>query len=264
MMNSKRIPPTIVAAAVVVAIHAGDAGGQVRTVSPTIPARAIQTSWTTRPTDHFEIYYRLQQNERVIEAVAREAEQAYSRVSFDLKYEMRKKVPLILVPSDRELPRDEDAAGTVIRASGSPDGDHLLLSLESVENRPTVLVHELTHQFEFEMIPRSIPLPEWVLEGLADHEAGVWTTADVLTMRDAAIRDRIPQITSLMADRLWGHALLDFVAAEFGNQGVQQYLTALRGSAATDGNASRIAFGLVEDDFDWAFKRFIRSRFLDR
>jgi hypothetical protein len=263
-MNSKRMLPRIVTVAVVVAIHSGNVGAQVRTVSPTIPTRAIQTSWTARLTDHFEIYYRRQQNERVIEEVAHEAEQAYSRVSFDLKYEMRKKVPLILVPSDRELPRDEDSASTIIRASGSPDGDHLLLSLESVESRPTVLVHELTHQFEFEMIPRSISLPEWVLEGLADHEAGVWTTADVLTVRDAATRDRIPSVTSLVADRLWGHALLDFVAAEFGNQGIQQYLTALRGSVATDGSASRIALGIAEDDFDWAFKRFIRSRFLER
>jgi hypothetical protein len=255
---------TIVAVAVAAAIHSGDVGAQIRTVSPTIPTTAVQTSWTTRFTEHFEIYYRRQQNERVIDEIAHEAEQAYSRVSFDLKYDMREKVPLILVSSDRELPRDEESAGMIVRASGSPGRDHLVLPIESVERRPTILVHELTHEFEFEMIPRSIPLPEWVLEGLADHEAGVWTTADVLTVRDAARLDRIPSVTSLTADRMWGHALLDFVAAEFGNQGIQRYLTALLGSGATDGSASRVAFGIAEDDFDWAFKRFIWSRFSDR
>lgn|SRR6478672_12451085 len=260
-MNRKRELSTIAAVVIVVAIHSGAVGAQVRTVSPTIPTRAIQTSWTTRFTDHFEIYYRRQHNERVINEIAHEAEQAYSRLSFDLKYDMREKVPLILVSSDRELPRDEESAGMIVRASGSPDRDHLVLPIESVESRATVLVHELTHEFEFEMIPRSIPLPKWVLEGLADHEAGVWTTADVLTVRDAATLNRIPSVTSLMADRIWGHALLDFVAVEFGNQGIQRYLTALRGSDTTDGSASRVAFGIVEADFDWAFKRFIRSRF---
>jgi len=177
---------------------------------------------------------------------------------------MREKVPLILVSSDRELPRDEDAVGGIVRASGSPDRDHLLLPLESGESRPAVLVHELTHEFQFEMIPRSISLPEWVLEGLADHEAAIWTASDALAVRNASATDRVPPVTSLVAERLWGHAVLDFVATEFGNQGLQQYLTALRGSGATDGSASRVAFGITEDDFDSAFKRFIRSRFSDR
>jgi len=54
-MNNKRIP-TVAAIALVFAMQPDPADAQLPIVSPTTPARAVQTFWTTRLTDHFEIY----------------------------------------------------------------------------------------------------------------------------------------------------------------------------------------------------------------
>ena len=69
-------------------------------------------------------------------------------------------------------------------------------------------------------------VPAWVHEGLSDHETGTWASSELLTLRDAAAAGVIPAVASLAdSDRLWGHAVFDFVAAEYGTQGVRRYLT---------------------------------------
>src|SRR5207244_2804155 len=51
-----------------------------------------------------------------------------------------------------------------------------------------LIVHELTHQFEFDIIPQSLirrNMPLWVNEGLSDYERGQWSPVDLMTVRDA-------------------------------------------------------------------------------
>ena len=41
-----------------------------------------------------------------------------------------------------------------------------------------LIVHELTHMFEFDIIPQSLirrSVPLWVNEGLSDYERGQWS-----------------------------------------------------------------------------------------
>src|SRR5439155_3501998 len=101
---------------------------------------ASPASWMVRATDHFDIYYE-RRHERALDEIAREAERAYARVGFDLKHELAARVPLILVQTDRELPQDRRQAGELVRASGAPDRDHVLLALEPSDGRAVLLVH---------------------------------------------------------------------------------------------------------------------------
>jgi hypothetical protein len=59
---------------------------------------------------------------------------------------------------------------------------------------------------------------------------------------------------------VWAHAVFDFVAAEYGTQGLRQYLAALR----TGSDSTRVAFGVAATDFDQAFQVFVRRRLGDR
>jgi hypothetical protein len=109
------------------------------------PTRA---TWRVRATDHFEIYYT---QARDLDAIAREAEHAYARVSRDLGRQVSAKVPLILLPTSRDLPKTEQEAAVIVRASGAPPRDHLLLPVEPGNgDREKRLAHELTHIFEFD------------------------------------------------------------------------------------------------------------------
>jgi hypothetical protein len=103
--------------------------------------------WHVRSTDHFEIYYTQTTD---LNSVAREAEQAYKRVSHDMQRQVSGKVPLILLPDSHDLPQNEREAAVIVRASGAPNRDHLLLPVEPRRGRDKMLAHELTHVFEFE------------------------------------------------------------------------------------------------------------------
>jgi hypothetical protein len=108
------------------------------------PATAV---WRIRATDHFEIYYA---HAGDLDAIAREAERAYERVSRDLRQQVSAKVPLILLPTAGDLPRTQQEAAVIVRASGAPPRDHLLLPVEPSSAREKTLAHELTHIFEFD------------------------------------------------------------------------------------------------------------------
>ena len=112
------------------------------------PATAI---WRVRATTHFDIYYA---QARDLDSIAREAERAYARVSRDLRRQVSAQVPLILLPTSRDLPQTAQEAAVIVRASGAPDRDHLLLPVEPRNGRENVLAHELTHIFEFDQRSR--------------------------------------------------------------------------------------------------------------
>uniref|UniRef100_UPI00397C31C4 hypothetical protein n=1 Tax=Salmonella sp. SAL4447 TaxID=3159902 RepID=UPI00397C31C4 len=62
------------------------------------------------------------------------------------------------------------------------------------------IVHELTHIFEFDIIPQSLirrSVPLWVNEGLSDYMTGYWRPIDLMTVRDAAVADIVPKMTDL-------------------------------------------------------------------
>ena len=103
--------------------------------------------WHVRSTNHFEIYYTAATD---LNSIVPEAERAYGRVSQDMRREISGRVPLILVPTTRDLPHTEREAGVIVRASGAPNRDHLLLPIEPRTGREKMLTHELTHVFEFE------------------------------------------------------------------------------------------------------------------
>jgi hypothetical protein len=240
----------------------------MRIVSPTYPTRAPNSNpqrfdptsfvWRTRTTDHFDIYH----TERTdLDEIADQAERAYSRVSADLGRDLSEKVPLILLPANDDLPRDRSEASTIVRASGAPDVDHLLLPIEPQDRRATVLAHELTHIIQLVLDPNS-RLPAWASEGVADHETGTWESSDLLTLRKAAA-SLMPSVAGLTdSDRAWGHAVFDFVAAGYGSQGIRRYLMALQNGAGSD--TTRAAFGVASADFDSAFHRYVRARLIER
>ena len=219
-------------------------------------------AWTSRATEHFDVYFQPAQSARV-DAIAREAERVYTRLSHLLRYDLAAKMDILLLTSDREGPRDAAQAYALVRASGASYRDHLVLSIESFEKQGgALLAHELTHQFLFELFPDGPRAAPWISESLPDHHAGAWEAAALSVIRADLGRGRVPAIEALSpTDRHWGHAVFDFVATQYGARGVRAYLDALRDSSASMRDPIRIAFDATPSEFNAAFHAFVRSRF---
>jgi hypothetical protein len=234
--------------------------------------------WQVYTTDHFEIYY-YPDIERHLERVAGYAESAYQQVSSDLHHDLSSKVPLVLFKTHSEFEQQNVIPGAVqegVAAFAEPYRGRMVLPIDDPPDRLYgLIVHELTHQFEFDMIPqglirRSVPL--WVNEGLSEYQRGDWTPLDLMQVRDAAVADVVPKMSKVndygamgpgrFVPYNLGHALFEFIEARWGKEGIRSFLFALRKSVIGGGEgAYEEAFRMSAEDFDQAFDRYLKERF---
>ena len=233
--------------------------------------------WHIYTTDHFEIYY-YPELEQHLERVASYAESAYQQVSSDLKHELAFAVPLVVFKTHSEFEQQNIFPG------GSPEGvgafaepyrNRIVLPIdEPPDGLYRLITHELTHVFEFDIIPRSIirnTVPLWVDEGLSDFMAGVWRPLDLMMVRDVAVSDIVPSMTQFdgyggfASGRVvynLGHAVFEFIEDRWGMEGIRQFLFALRRSAIGAGeDPYETALDLPAEEFDEAFKTYLDDRF---
>jgi hypothetical protein len=233
--------------------------------------------WHIYKTDHFEIYY-YPENERHLERVASYAESAYQHVSSDLRHDLNQRVPLIIFKTHSEFEQQNIAPGQ------SPEG--VLAFAEGERHRMVLpidlpsdllyglIVHELTHVFQYDFIPVSLlrrNIPLWVHEGGAEYERGIWDPLDLMTVRDAAVADIIPQMSKMEgygdfgSPRLvynLGHALYEFIETRWGKDGVRQFLFSLRKTAIGGGSSPyEEAFQMTAREFDQQFEKYLKDRF---
>ena len=139
-----------------------------------------------------------------------------------------------------------------------------------------LIVHELTHQFEFDIIPqglirRSVPL--WVeRRAVRTTSAAQWDAArsdDGPRRRRRRHRAEDEPDSKATATRATprliynlGHAVFEFIEAKLGKEGIRQFLFSLRKSVIGGGeDAYEEALQMKPDEFDQAFERYLKERF---
>ena len=233
--------------------------------------------WHIYTTDHFEIYY-YPELEQHLERVASYAESAYKQISADLEHDLAERIPLVVFKTHSEFEQQNIIPGEIpegVLAFAEPQRDRMVLPIdEPPDQLYRLIAHELTHIFEFDIIPRSVirqAVPLWVDEGLADYMAGVWRPLDLMTIRDAAVADIVPKMSEfeqyggLANPRLvynLGHAAFEFMESRWGKEGIRQYLFALRKNVIGGGGDSyEDALRLSDEEFDREFDQYIKDRF---
>jgi hypothetical protein len=232
--------------------------------------------WHIYTTDHFEVYY-YPEIEQHLERVVGYAESAYQQVSSDLKHDLAFKVPLMLYKTQSEFQQQNVEPTELpegVLAFAEPYRDRMVLPIDEPSDALYRLItHELTHIFEFDIIPRSLlrrGLPLWVDEGLADYMTGYWNSFDLMTVRDAAIADTVPSMSDFQGQAFvdgrlpynLGHAAFEFIESRWGKEGLRQFLFALRKNVIGGGeSAYEDAFRLKAEEFDEQFEKYLKDRF---
>lgn len=232
--------------------------------------------WHIYTTDHFEIFY-YPELEFHLERVAGYAESAYQQISADLKHDLATRVPLVLYKTQSEFQQQNVIPTELpegVLAFAEPYRDRMVLPIdEPTDQLYRLITHELTHIFEFDIIPRSLirrGVPLWVDEGLADYMAGYWNPLDLMALRDAAIADIVPKMSEFETEAfvrgrlpyLMGHAAFEFIEERWGKDGLRQFLFSLRKSVIGGGeNAYEEAFRISAREFDQQFDKYLKDRF---
>jgi hypothetical protein len=231
--------------------------------------------WYIYKTDHFEIFY-YPDLEPHLERIASYAESAYQRISGELKQDLPTRVPLILFKTQSEFQMENISGGEMpegVLAFAEPERYRMVLPIdEPPDQLYRLITHELTHVFEFEIIPRGIMganLPLWMDEGLANYMASYWNVLDLMQVRDAALTDNVPKMSDFRAMPLsgrlpytLGHATFEFIESKWGKEGIRQFLFSLRKSVIGGGeSAYEEALKVKPEEFDDQFDRYLKERF---
>jgi hypothetical protein len=231
--------------------------------------------WHIYRTEHFEIYY-YPELEPHLERVASYAESAYQHISSELKHDLASLVPLILFKTQSEFQQQDISGGELpegVLAFAEPYRDRMVLPIdEPPDQLYRLITHELTHVFEFDVIPRGLMganIPLWVDEGLANYMAGYWNVLDLMQVRDAALTDNVPKMSEFESQPLsgrlpysMGHMAFEFIHSKWGADGLRQFLFSLRKNVIGGGeSAYEEALRVKPDEFDEQFDRYVKERF---
>jgi hypothetical protein len=237
--------------------------------------RNTKFEWYIYKTDHFEIYFYADVKKH-LDRVASYAESAYQHVSTELKHDLADRVPLILFKTESEFQQQNvsgDELPEGVLAFAEPERNRMVLPIdEPTDQLYELITHELTHIFEFDIVPRGLigaNLPLWMDEGLSDYMTGDWNALDLMAVRDTALTDSVPRMSHMESEPLsgrtpysLGHACFEFIESRWGKEGLRQFLFSLRKSVLGSGEtAYEEAFKLRPDEFDDQFDRYLKNRF---
>jgi hypothetical protein len=268
-ISRTRLACTVAACAISSAVCAATTL-EPQSAPPPPPPRPPRLDWKIYATDHFEIYFTPELDGQV-DRVGHEAERAYQQIREDLRHDLAFSPTLVLFTTQADLDRGL-TSGTV---QGRPDSrTRILLSVKEPPSRlHGDLVHEITHAFEFDIVPPPIlnTAPLWIREGLPQYERGEWDAGDRAMLRDLVHANTVLRISQLTSSSFpgdsrlnysLGQAAFEFIASRWDTDGVRRFLAVLRDSSSGDfKNVYRTALGLASDEFDRAFDDYLQARF---
>ena len=194
--------------------------------------------WEYIQSDHFDIYFS-QDGYDVSQFTAFAAEAAYTSISKLLKYEINKRISIIVYNSHNEFQQtnviseylDEGIGGVTElfknRVVVPFEGNYSLFR--------HVIHHELVHAVLNDMFyggtiqslisnRAPVQLPAWLNEGFAEYASMGWETNSDMFMRDAVIHNHLPPIESLEGYFAYrgGQSVWRYISDTYGEQKIAE------------------------------------------
>jgi hypothetical protein len=233
--------------------------------------------WKIYRSTHFAIYY-YDREEVSLQKVASYAESAYDEISRALNYQIPKPINIIYYATHSDFEQTNTLSQFIPEGIGAfalPTRNRMVLPVDLPDEKLAKLIaHELTHVFQFEIFfggnfirAYSSGAPQWLTEGMASYFANDEDEKDMMVLRDSVLNDQIPeiaerQIYGFFAYR-FGHAVFDFIRAEWGPDGVRDFVFEYRGQLGP--NIDKVltrTYGVSAEEFDIKFRRYLRQRFV--
>jgi Tol biopolymer transport system component len=233
--------------------------------------------WKSYDTAHFRIFHDAKAA-NILPDVANMAEAAYQQVSDKLQHQLNFKVPFIAYKTHEEFAQTNIFPGFLPRAVGAfaePFQSRMVLPLDgSPEENYALIVHELTHIFQFDMLYNNristiirSTAPTWFTEGMASYVADDENNLDRMVLRDAAVNSNFSSLGafagfSFIAYRI-GNAAFQYIEDTYGIEGVRDFLWQYRKNiTGSVGSAIERAFEVTVEDFDRDFRKYLRRQYV--
>jgi hypothetical protein len=233
--------------------------------------------WQIYQSTHFDMYH-YSRERQTLQKVVSMAESAYDELSRRLNYQIPKRIPIIYYATHAEFEQNNIELNFIpegVGAFAEPARNRMVLPIDLPDEKLQALIqHELTHVFQYEILfggrlgrALTANVPTWVVEGMASYYGNDEDDKDRMYLRDAVNQDLIPPITKVNIEGYpayrYGHAVYDFMEAEWGKDAVRDFLFEYRSFLGRDvAVALKRAFEIQPDDFDLKFRRYLRRKYL--
>ncbi len=164
--------------------------------------------WSVFRTEHFDVHYYSEEKQAAFDA-ARMAERGYDYLSEVFDHKIKERIPLLLYASVNDFQQTNIVQGMI--------GDGTRGVTESLKNRVAlpitgsyrefnhVLIHELVHAFQFDIILRPdkqitkgrFNPPLWFVEGMAEYLSVGMSNATRMWVRDGLENDNLLTVDKL-------------------------------------------------------------------
>jgi Tol biopolymer transport system component len=194
-------------------------------------------------TEHFDVHYYPREREAAYDA-ARMAERSYARLSRLLNHTFKERKPIILYASQSDFAQT-NAVGTDFDPGDATGGvtdfyrhRAVLPFTGSYREFEHVLMHEMVHQFQYDIWSRGTPgaglstliainPPLWFAEGMAEFlSLGPMTPETEMWIRDATVEGRLPSVEQMTLRPYeffpyrFGHAFWSWISERWGDEAV--------------------------------------------
>ncbi len=233
--------------------------------------------WKIYHSTHFTIYFYDAEKDK-LQKVTSYAESAYDERSRQLNFQIPKPINIIYYATHSDFEQTNTLLNFIPEGIGAfalPSRNRMVLPVDLPDEKLQQLIgHELTHVFQFEILfggnylrAATTTAPQWFMEGMASYYGNDEDNRDRMVLRDAVLSDQVPEITQKGIEGFFayrfGHAVFDFIAAEWGKDAVRDLVFEFRNQVG--GKMDKVikrTFNVTAEDFDIKFRRYLRQRYL--
>lgn len=206
--------------------------------------------WSFIQTPHFDIYF-YEGGKNVASFAAHVSEQAYKTISFQLNWELTKRVSILIYNSHNDFQQTNVTLEYLYEGIGGFTElfkNRVVVPFEgSYEQFRHVLHHELTHAVLNDMLfggnvqsivsgRVQVEMPLWLSEGYAEYSSLDWDSNADMIIRDAAINGLLPPLRALdyyMAYK-GGQSVLRYIGETYGVERIGEIFQTLRRQKTMD------------------------------
>ncbi len=198
--------------------------------------------WKIYHSTHFTIYFYDAEKDK-LQKVTSYAESAYDERSRQLNFQIPKPINIIYYATHSDFEQTNTLLNFIPEGVGAfalPSRNRMVLPVDLPDEKLQQLIgHELTHVFQFEILfggnylrAATTSAPQWFMEGMASYYGNDEDNRDRMVLRDAVLSDQVPEITQKGIEGFFayrfGHAVFDFIAAEWGKDAVRDFVFEFR------------------------------------
>lgn len=233
-------------------------------------------NWLYIQTKHFDIYFD-EHGKEIAQFAAHTLEYALDQLSSELNYKINNRLAVIVYNTHNDFQETNAADEYLSQGIGGftePFKNRVVMPFDGdYASFRSTLHHELVHAVMNDLLyggtvqniiskNLTLQIPQWYSEGMAEYLSVKMETKTDQYMRNAAISESLPDITSMSGYTSYraGESLFYYISQKYGEQKVGEILTKIKNNGGLE-QGFKAALGLSLDELNENWHKYLKKMY---